>query len=144
MNWHFLYEEIQMIKCTWKKLEFTTHQGDTNQNNNKLSSHITDTSIHWKVKEKLVLARQWGARGSPSFLVRMMTSPTFLQKNMKIPQKIRNSSPILSSNITLGNIPECPKTHSTNTFCTSIFIATLLTRVSISKQPKCTIKHGWI
>lgn len=62
---------------------------------------------------------------------------------MKVPQKIKNRTMIRPSNFTYGSMRKS-QTLIQKDICASVFIATLLTRAQLWKQPKCPPIDNWI
>ena len=67
-----------------------------------------------------------------------------MKSSMNDPQKIKNRTPIWSSNFTSGNIFKGNKNAFQKCICTVMFIATLLAITKTWKQLKCSLMEEWV
>ena len=70
-------------------LNLTHHQGNANQNHNKISPHTSQNGYNQKHKKQQVLARTWRKRNPYAVLVGMQTGAASVEDTMEVPQKIK-------------------------------------------------------
>ena len=128
-----------------KMLHITHHQGNTNQNYNKISPLTSQNGWNQQCRKQQVLVRMYRKKNPFTLLMGMKTHAATLENNIEIPQEVKNKTTLWSSNYTTSVIyPENTKILNQRDTCTLMFIGALTISAKIWKHLKCPLTDEWI
>ena len=108
-----------------KMFNITHHQGNTNQNYNEKSPHISQNGYNQQHKKQYGWVRMW-RKGNPlALIIGIQTGIITLQNSMEATQNVKNRITLQSSNCTTRYLPKGSKILIQRDACTPKFITAL-------------------